>query len=138
MAWSARTGESKCRTALQCLPGHSAILLFRPEAGPISPHHCDNDRCSSEEVSGELVVTRCDGAAPLSPANTRATGLRRLQSVMSQQSSRFGRWSHKLLASLPLTAFRRVVGLTSPKELEQARYRRRLKCAKQRDKLSEY
>jgi hypothetical protein len=31
------------------------------------PHDCDNDRCSSEEVTGELVVTGCDGAAPLEP-----------------------------------------------------------------------
>ena len=100
------------------------------------PHDCDNDRCSSEEVTGELVVAM--GPPPLSPANTRSTGLRRLQSVMSQQSSCFGWWSDKLLASLPLSAFRRVVGLTAPKQLEQARYRRRLKCAKQHDKLSEY
>ena len=114
----------------------SRALGERPDS--ISPHHCDDDRCSSEEVTGELVVTGCDGGAPVSPANTGSTGLRRLQSVMSQQSSRFGRWSHKLLASLPLSTFRRVVGLTAPKELEQARYRRRLKCAKQHDKLSEY
>lgn len=78
------------------------------------------------------------GRPALSSANTRLTGLRRLQSVMSQQSSCFGWWSHKLLASLPLSAFRRVVGLTARKELKQTRYRRRLKCARQHDKLSEY
>jgi hypothetical protein len=31
------------------------------------PHDCDTDRCSREQVTGELVVTGRDGAASLEP-----------------------------------------------------------------------